>query len=86
MRSKTIDKYAVASYNNYNNKDNKFVGIQRKGDSHLGKKKKKRQKEKELLELKLLKTQRYESLAAIVGTIVTMLLAIITAVLSWFSK
>lgn len=52
----------------------------------MGKGKKKRQKEKELLELKLLKTQRYESLAAIVGTIVTMLLAIVTAVLSWFSK
>lgn len=52
----------------------------------MGKKKKKWQKEKELLEQKLLKTQRFESLTAIVGTIVTMLLAIITAVLSWFSE
>lgn len=50
----------------------------------MGKKKRKRkQKEKELLEQELLKIQKYESLAAIVGTIVTMLLAIVTAILSW---
>nr|DAO43619.1 MAG TPA: hypothetical protein [Caudoviricetes sp.] len=86
MRSKTIDKYASASYNIYIIKQNNLIKSNGRRTSHLGKKKKRRQKEKELLELKLLKTQRYESLAAIVGTIVTMLLAIITAVLSWFSK
>ena len=49
----------------------------------MGKGKKKRQKEKELLEERQIKFQIYESLAAIIATIVTMLLAIITAVLSW---
>ncbi len=49
----------------------------------MGKGKKKRQKEKELLEQRQIKFQIYESLAAIIATIVTMLLAIITAVLSW---
>ena len=49
----------------------------------MGKGKKKRQKEKELLEQKHIKIQIYESLTAIIATIVTMLLAIITAVLSW---
>lgn len=45
--------------------------------------KKKRWKQKELLEQKQIKFQIYESLASIVFTIVTMILAIITAVLSW---
>ena len=49
----------------------------------MGKGKKKRQKEKELLEQRQIKFQIYESLTAIVATIVTMLLAIVTAVLSW---
>ena len=49
----------------------------------MGKGKKKRRKEKELLEQRQIKFQIYESLAAIVATIVTMFLAIITAVLSW---
>ena len=49
----------------------------------MGKGKKKRQKEKELLEQKRIKFQIYESVTAIIATIVTMLLAIITAVLSW---
>ena len=49
----------------------------------MGKGKKKRQKEKELLEQRQIKIQIYESLTAIIATIVTMLLAIITAVLSW---
>ncbi len=44
---------------------------------------KKRQKEKELLEQRQTKFQIYESVATIIATIVTMLLAIITAVLSW---
>ncbi len=49
----------------------------------MGKGKKKRQKEKELLEERQIRFQIYESLAAIIATIVTMLLAIVTAVLSW---
>ena len=49
----------------------------------MGKGKKKRQKEKELLEQRQIKIQIYESLTAIIATIVTMLLAIVTAVLSW---
>ncbi len=49
----------------------------------MGKGKKKRQKEKELLEERQIKFQIYESLTAIIATIVTMLLAIVTAVLSW---
>lgn len=49
----------------------------------MGKGKKKRQKEKELLEQKQIKFQIYESLATIIAAIVTMFLAIITAVLNW---
>lgn len=49
----------------------------------MGKGKKKRQKEKELLEERRIRFQIYESLSAIIATIVTMLLAIVTAVLSW---
>lgn len=48
--------------------------------------KKKKRKEKELLEQRQIKFQIYESLAAIIATIVTMLLAIVTAVLSWISE
>ncbi len=44
---------------------------------------KKRKKQKELLEQKQIRFQIYESLASIVLAIVTMLLAIITAVLNW---
>lgn len=49
----------------------------------MGKRKKELAEKKELLEQKRIKFQIYESLAAIIATIVTMLLAIITAVLSW---
>ncbi len=49
----------------------------------MGKGKKKRQKEKELLEQRQIKIQIYESWTAIIATIVTLLLAIVTAVLSW---
>lgn len=49
----------------------------------MGKRKKKQTEEKELLEQKRIKFQIYESVAAIVATIVTMLLAIVTAVLNW---
>lgn len=49
----------------------------------MGKRKKKKQNKKELLEQRQIKFQIYESLASIVFTIVTMLLAIITAVLNW---
>lgn len=49
----------------------------------MGKKKKPHETEKELLERKRIKFQIYESVAAIVATIVTMLLAIVTAVLNW---
>ena len=49
----------------------------------MGKGHKKRQKEKELLEERQIKFQIYESVTAIIATIVTMLLAIVTAVLSW---
>lgn len=49
----------------------------------MAKRKKPEDKEKELLERKLLKVQIYESVTAIVAAIVTMLLAIVTAVLSW---
>ena len=59
-----------------------MIKSSRKETSHLGKRKKK-DIEKELLEQKRIKFQIYESLAAIIATIVTMLLAIITAVLSW---
>ena len=82
MRSKTIDKYAVASYNIYIIKQNNLIKSNGKETSHLGKRKKK-DTEKELLEQKRIRFQIYESLASIVFTIVTMLLAIVTAVLSW---
>ena len=49
----------------------------------MGKRKKKETEEKELLEQKRIKFQIYESVTAIVATIVTMLLAIVTAVLNW---
>ncbi len=49
----------------------------------MGKGKKERQEAKELLEQRQIKFQIYESVTAIIATIVTMLLAIITAVLSW---
>lgn len=49
----------------------------------MGKGQKKRRKEKELLEQKQIKFQIYESVTAIIATIVTMLLAIVTAVLNW---
>ncbi|MBS5195887.1 MAG: hypothetical protein KHY93_01845 [Clostridiales bacterium] len=50
----------------------------------VGKKKKKPDEtEKELLDRKRIKFQIYESLASIVLTIVTMILAIVTAVLNW---
>lgn len=46
-------------------------------------KRKKKQNKKELLEQKRIKFQIYESVTAIIVTIVTMLLTIITAVLNW---
>lgn len=49
----------------------------------MGKRKKK--KEKELLEQRQIKFQIYESVTAIIATIVTMILAIITAVLNWIN-
>lgn len=45
--------------------------------------KRKKPEEKELLEKRLLKIQFYESVTAIITAIVTMLLAIITAVSNW---
>lgn len=49
----------------------------------MAKRKKPEDKEKELLERKLLKIQIYEILTSIVVAIVTMLLAVVTAVLNW---
>nr|UVY51925.1 MAG: hypothetical protein [Bacteriophage sp.]UVY62196.1 MAG: hypothetical protein [Bacteriophage sp.] len=49
----------------------------------MAKRKKPEEKEKELLEKRLLKIQFYESVTAIITAIVTMLLAIITAVSNW---
>jgi hypothetical protein len=49
----------------------------------LAKRKKSEDKEKELLEKRLLKIQFYESLTSIVVVIVTMLLAVVTAILNW---
>lgn len=49
----------------------------------MARRKKSEDKEKELLERKLLKIQFYESLTSIVVAIVTMLLAVVTAVLNW---
>lgn len=45
--------------------------------------KKPEDKEKELLEKRLLKIQFYESVTAIITAIVTMFLAVVTAVLNW---
>lgn len=49
----------------------------------MAKRKKSEGKEKELLEKRLLKIQFYESLTSIVVAIVTMLLAVVTAILNW---
>nr|UVY11867.1 MAG: hypothetical protein [Bacteriophage sp.] len=49
----------------------------------MAKRKKSEEKEKELLEKRLLKIQFYESLTSIVVAIVTMLLAVVTAILNW---
>lgn len=49
----------------------------------MAKRKKSEDKEKELLEKRLLKIQFYESLTSIVVVIVTMLLAVVTAILNW---
>lgn len=49
----------------------------------MAKRKKSENKEKELLEKRLLKIQFYESLTSIVVAIVTMLLAVVTAILNW---
>lgn len=48
----------------------------------MAKRKKSEDKEKELLEKRLLKIQFYESLTSIVVAIVTMLLAVVTAILN----
>ena len=48
----------------------------------MAKRKKPEDKEKELLEKRLLKIQFYESLTSIVVAIVTMLLAVVTAILN----
>lgn len=49
----------------------------------MAKRKKSEDKEKELLEKRLLKIQFYESLTSVVVAIVTMLLAVVTAILNW---
>ena len=49
----------------------------------MAKRKKSEDKEKELLEKRHLKIQFYESLTSIVVAIVTMLLAVVTAILNW---
>lgn len=49
----------------------------------MAKRKKSEDKEKELLEKRLLKIRFYESLTSIVVAIVTMLLAVVTAILNW---
>ncbi len=49
----------------------------------MAERKKPEDKEKELLEKRLLKIQFYESLTSIVVAIVTMLLAVVTAILNW---
>ena len=49
----------------------------------MAKRKKSEDKDKELLEKRLLKIQFYESLTSIVVAIVTMLLAVVTAILNW---
>lgn len=49
----------------------------------MAKRKKSEDKEKELLEKRLLKIQSYESLTSIVVAIVTMLKAVVTAILNW---
>ena len=52
----------------------------------MAKRKKPEDKEKELLEKRLLKIQFYESLTSIVVAIVTMLLAVVTAILNWIKS
>lgn len=52
----------------------------------MAKRKKSEDKEKELLEKRLLKIQFYESLTSIVVAIVTMLLAVVTAILNWIKQ
>lgn len=49
----------------------------------MAKRKRTEDKEKELLEKRLLRIQFYESLTSIVVAIVTMLLAVATAILNW---
>lgn len=49
----------------------------------MAKRKKSEDKEKELLEKRLFKIQFYESLTSIIVAIVTMLLAVVTAILNW---
>ncbi len=49
----------------------------------MARRKRTEDKEKELLEKRLLRIQFYESVTAIITAIVTMLLAIITAVSNW---
>lgn len=49
----------------------------------MAKRKRTEDKEKELLEKRLLRIQFYESLTSIVVAIVTMLLAVVTAILNW---
>ena len=61
-----------------------MIKFRERRTASVGKKKKKPDEtEKELLERKRIKFQIYESLASIILTIVTMLLAIVTAVLNW---
>ena len=96
MRSKTLDKFANTKYNIDTIKQNlagvifmpvRFANaklVESRGrEEAMGKKKRKSSKEKELLEQKRIKFQIYESVTAIIATIVTMILAIITAVLNW---
>lgn len=55
----------------------------------MGKNKRKDSKdkvEKELLEQKKIQFEIYESLTTIIATIVTLLLAIVTAVLNWINN
>ena len=61
----------------------KLIKSRERRTASVGKKKKPHETEKELLERKRIKFQIYESLASIVLTIVTMILAIVTAVLNW---
>lgn len=93
IRSKILDKLEIAKYNKVtlkhyilNHKRNRFNESEER-NFKVGKKKRKRQKKKkELLEKQLRKTEieTYEALTSIIISIVTMLIAFITAVLSWF--